>query len=61
MYSFAVALNLSPVQTFIIIFAGVSFVLAFAVSSAKGDYQGLIDSTLKSDQISREKARDASK
>tara|TARA_B100000700_G_C14395550_1_gene556773 strand:+ start:198 stop:389 length:192 start_codon:yes stop_codon:yes gene_type:complete len=58
---FAVALDLSPIQLAIIIFAGVSFVLAFLISSAKGDYQGLIDSTLESDRVNRNKTRNISK
>tara|TARA_B100000214_G_scaffold315276_1_gene248481 strand:- start:35 stop:193 length:159 start_codon:yes stop_codon:yes gene_type:complete len=39
------------------IVASLSFVVMFGIASAFGDFQGLIDTTLKNDSISREKRK----
>ena len=36
------------------IIAGLGFVVMFAIASAGGDYQGLINTTLKNDALARE-------
>tara|TARA_Y100001968_G_scaffold167223_1_gene153169 strand:- start:1827 stop:1991 length:165 start_codon:yes stop_codon:yes gene_type:complete len=37
------------------IVSGLGFAILFGIASAKGDFHGLIDTTLKNDQINREK------
>ena len=39
------------------IFCGIAFIAMFGLASAKGDYQGLIDTTLNNDALSREKKK----
>ena len=39
------------------IIAGLSFVVMFGIASAYGDFQGLINTTLENDSISREKRK----
>tara|TARA_Y100001968_G_scaffold298309_1_gene308097 strand:- start:253 stop:423 length:171 start_codon:yes stop_codon:yes gene_type:complete len=39
------------------IIAGLGFVVMFALASAGGDYQGLINTTLQNDALSREKKK----
>ena len=33
------------------------FLIMFAIASSKGDYQGLVDSTLKNDALNRQKKK----
>ena len=40
------------------VIAGLSFVVMFALASAGGDYQGLINTTLENDALAREKRKD---
>ena len=51
---FAVPLNMETGTWFVTIVAGVGFVLMFGIASAFGDFQGLINTTLENDLISRE-------
>ena len=39
------------------IIAGLSFVVMFGIASAFGDFQGLINTTLENDSLSREKRK----
>ena len=55
---FAIPLNLGTGTWIVTIIAGVSFVVMFGLASAGGDYQGLINTTLKNDALAREKRRD---
>ncbi len=48
-----VALNLSTLEILIIFIAAFSFIALFAISSAKGGYKDLIETTLKNDQTRR--------
>ena len=52
---FSVALGLSPVETGLILFAGLGFLVMFGYSSAKGGYQDLIKTTLANDEARRKK------
>tara|TARA_B100001250_G_C19680768_1_gene735743 strand:+ start:111 stop:299 length:189 start_codon:yes stop_codon:yes gene_type:complete len=52
---FAIPLNMSTGTWVITIIAGLGFVLMFGLSSAGGDYQGLINSTLENDALARKK------
>ena len=58
---FAVPLNMGTSTWVVTIVAGISFVVMFGISSAAGDFQGLINSTLESDALSREKRKDKNK
>ena len=51
---FAIPLNLGTGTWAITIIAGLGFVVMFGISSAGGDYQGLINTTLKNDELARE-------
>ena len=56
MYSinyFATDLNLSPLSLGVIVFSAISFVVMFGISSAKGDYNDLIKTTLENDKKNR--------
>ena len=55
---FAIPLNMSTGTWIVTIIAGVSFVVMFGLASAGGDYQGLINTTLKNDALAREKKKD---
>ncbi len=50
---FSVALDLGPIELGIIFFAGLSFLILFGYSSAKGGYQDLIKTTLDNDEAIR--------
>ena len=50
---FAVALELSPAAWVATIVSVVGFLVMFGISSAKGDFQGLIKTTLANDQAMR--------
>ena len=54
---FAIPLNMSTGTWVITIIAGLGFMIMFGLSSAGGDYQGLIDTTLENDALAREKRR----
>ena len=55
---FAIPLNMSTGTWLVTIIAGLGFVVMFGLSSAGGDYQGLIKTTLENDARSREKRKD---
>tara|TARA_B100000700_G_scaffold285929_1_gene340361 strand:- start:269 stop:457 length:189 start_codon:yes stop_codon:yes gene_type:complete len=52
---FAIPLNMGTGTWVVTIIAGLGFVVMFGLSSAGGDYQGLIKTTLENDAIAREK------
>ena len=51
---FAVPLNMGTGTWIVTIVAGLSFIVMFGVASAFGDFQGLINTTLENDSISRD-------
>tara|TARA_Y100001968_G_C19397598_1_gene739217 strand:+ start:84 stop:257 length:174 start_codon:yes stop_codon:yes gene_type:complete len=51
---FATELNLSPLSIGAIVFSGLAFIIMFGISSAKGGYKDLIDTTLENDARQRE-------
>ena len=51
---FAVPLNMGTATWIVTIIAGLGFVVMFGIASAFGDFQGLINTTLENDSISRE-------
>tara|TARA_Y100001968_G_C19171594_1_gene625932 strand:+ start:291 stop:479 length:189 start_codon:yes stop_codon:yes gene_type:complete len=55
---FAIPLNMGIGTWIITIIAGLSFVVMFGIASAGGDYQGLINTTLKNDALAREKRKE---
>ena len=55
---FAVPLNMGTGTWIVTIFAGLSFVIMFGVASAFGDFQGLINTTLENDSMSRKKSQE---
>ena len=54
---FAIPLNLGTSTWVVTIIAGLGFVVMFGLSSAGGDYQGLISTTLENDAMAREKRK----
>ena len=54
----AIPLNMGTGTWLVTIIAGLGFVVMFAIASAGGDYQGLINTTLKNDALARENRRD---
>tara|TARA_Y100001968_G_C19384376_1_gene732047 strand:+ start:504 stop:686 length:183 start_codon:yes stop_codon:yes gene_type:complete len=54
---FAIPLNLGTGAWIVTIFAGLGFIVMFAISSAGGDYKGLINTTLDNDALMREKRK----
>ena len=58
---FAIPLNMGTGTSIITIIAGLGFVVMFGISSAAGDFQGLINTTLENDSISRERGRNKKK
>ena len=54
---FAVPLNMGTGTWVVTIIAGLSFVVMFGIASAFGDFQGLINTTLENDSLSREKRK----
>ena len=54
---FAIPLNMGTATWVVTIISGLGFVVMFGLSSAGGDYQGLIDTTLKNDAVAREKRK----
>ena len=55
---FAVPLNMGTGAWVVTIVAGLGFVVMFGISSAGGDYKGLISTTLENDAIAREKRKE---
>ena len=43
---FGIALDLGPIAWIVTIVSGLAFIVMFGISSAKGDYKGIIDSTI---------------
>ena len=56
-FLFSVALNMGKVTWGVTIFSGLAFIGMFALASAKGDYQGLINTTLENDALARERRK----
>tara|TARA_B100000700_G_C14998741_1_gene835265 strand:- start:1482 stop:1673 length:192 start_codon:yes stop_codon:yes gene_type:complete len=54
---FAIPLNMGIGTWVVTIIAGLGFVVMFALSSAGGDYKGLINTTLENDAIARDKRK----
>ncbi|WP_269606096.1 hypothetical protein [Prochlorococcus marinus] len=54
---FAIPLNMGTGAWIVTIVAGLSFVVMFGIASAVGDFQGLINTTLENDALSREKRK----
>ena len=54
---FAIPLNMGTGTWVITIISGLGFILMFGIASSKGDYQGLINTTLENDNIAREKKK----
>tara|TARA_B100001250_G_C19426968_1_gene625796 strand:- start:9 stop:200 length:192 start_codon:yes stop_codon:yes gene_type:complete len=52
---FAIPLNMGTGTWVVTIIAGLGFVVMFGLASAGGDYQGLINTTLENDALTREK------
>ena len=52
---FGLALNLSPWTWAATIISSLGFLIMFGIASSKGDYQGLVKTTLDNDKISRAK------
>ena len=52
---FAIPLNMGTSSWIVTIVAGLGFVVMFGLSSAGGDYQGLINTTLENDALARKK------
>ena len=52
-FLFAADLGLGPVGIFVTLISGLGFIAMFGIASAKGDYQGLIKTTLKNDEDKR--------
>ncbi len=52
---FSIELNLIGIEIGVIIFTGIGFVVMFGISSAKGGYQRLVESTLNNDSIRRKR------
>ena len=49
----AVALNLSPIETVVVVISVVGFLSMFGIASAKGGYQDLVKTTLSNDAARR--------
>ena len=58
---FAIPLNLGVTTWSVIGIASLGFLIMFGISSAMGDFQGLISTTLENDQKSRALRQKASK
>tara|TARA_Y100001968_G_C18936754_1_gene516859 strand:+ start:247 stop:432 length:186 start_codon:yes stop_codon:yes gene_type:complete len=53
----AVALNMGTGAWIATLISGISFIIMFGIASTKGDYQGLIKTTLENDAAQRKKKR----
>tara|TARA_B100000700_G_C14787462_1_gene734212 strand:+ start:191 stop:364 length:174 start_codon:yes stop_codon:yes gene_type:complete len=49
----AIALGLGPVGISAAVFSGLAFLIMFGIASAKGDFQGLVKTTLENDAANR--------
>ena len=58
---FAIPLNMGTGTWVVTIIASLGFVVMFGLSSAGGDYQGLINTTLENDALNREKEKNKNK
>ena len=56
-FPFAIALQLNPIEITAGVFSGIAFLVMFGVASAKGDFQGLIKSTLENDEANRNRRK----
>ncbi len=56
---FAIPLNMGTGTWIVTIVAGLGFVVMFGISSAGGDYKGLIKTTLENDAIARDKRKNS--
>ena len=54
---FAIPLNMGLGTWVVTIIASLGFIVMFGISSAGGDYQGLINTTLNNDAAAREKRK----
>ena len=54
---FAIDLNLSPLTISAIVISGVGFLVMFLIASAKGEYQDLVQTTLKNDSDLRNQTK----
>ena len=54
---FAIPLNMGTGTWIVTIIAGLSFIVMFGLASAGGDYQGLINTTLENDALTRQKRK----
>ncbi len=54
---FAIPLNMGTGTWAVTIIASLGFLVMFGLASAGGDYQGLINTTLENDALSREKRK----
>ena len=54
---FAIPLNMGTGTWIVTIVAGLGFIVMFGLASARGDYQGLINTTLENDALAREKRK----
>ena len=54
---FAIPLNMGTGTWIVTVIAALGFVVMFGIASAFGDFQGLINTTLENDSISREKRK----
>ncbi len=58
---FAIPLNMGLGTWVVTIIAGLGFIVMFALASAGGDYQGLINTTLENDALARDKRKEKKK
>ena len=58
---FAIPLNMGTGTWIVTIIASLGFVVMFGISSAGGDYKGLINTTLENDALTREKRKNKKK
>ena len=58
---FAIPLNMGRGTWIVTIISGLGFIVMFGIASAAGDFQGLINTTLENDSISRKKRKNQNK
>ena len=51
---FAISLGLNPIEIAAIVISGLGFIIMFGIASAKGDFQGLVKTTLQNDASNRQ-------
>ncbi len=54
-------LVLSPAEISLVVITSIGFLVMFGLSSLKGDYQSLVDTTLANDELNRKKYRESRK